>query len=1054
MQIDFVSTTAGARDAVLRQLGPRLPLHAGAEVPAAAPAPGHLLWIHGDPPELDVERLAARVAAGQKLLLSGAAAMLIARIGAEPVRPEIRRGAWPSDVGPRALRGVMALPGQPLFHRAPGGPYLRLAEPDRPFAEAVWDRGNWPARARVLGVEKLPIGCDATRAILVEARLGRGRVLALGAHFPLEFGDRDFAEHRARFAGDLIDHLVDDLAAERGPAWPSPWSRRSVRFTPVADRDAPAAQRPAAAPIDDATARALDLSTDASFVLTTAAGHAAYGRARSFLGEVWARSFRAFRDIALRIASGDDALAPFGDGAVDARVHPDELRWTWRRGDAVATLRLARTAEGDGFCIVLANPGGAPLRCELSGASDLRPFWPYPAGTSAVIEASSSWQDEALSIGDPLFDSGATLVSDLRPVRASIVDASAPVRDGDGGAMVSFVREYLVEPGTELVVTLRARASAPAIRATTSLVIRVGDPAIDASLALVKARLLDCFQPFDAHSAGLVAGHDRSRKGWFTGRPGYAWFFGRDAFTCDAALLPFGAREVVRADLELAARFQDPLGKIHHELTPLGVVHHDAADATPMFVDLLGRWFAWTGDLAFVKSLWPALRRAVQFLERCDRDGDALPENVGVGHGWMEGGPLAEHVVAEVYLAAYACRAWAAAVVLARAVGDDEFAKRCASFASRARESLRTRFFRGEDGGFAHALRSDGSRDDRDAVTTVVPWTLALGEHGRESDALRRFATARAQADWGSRMLPDDDPAFDPRSYQAGSVWPLFTGWTTLADFLHGRPDSAWLRLLPLVRSVEHFAPGSVQEVFVGDVYEPRGIASLQAWSHAAVLAGFAQGLLGARETPDDARVILEPTLPGAVDQLEFEGLRIGDAVIAGSVHRDADGCGLELVVTLDGEPRELELAPFFPSPVVIRGVTQDGAPLAMREEPLGDGVLARTRVALRTGTTRVRFDAIPDLVVAIEMPPLEPGARSNGPRFLGRRCLDVDTVALDFELTAPTAIGIRTPGRRVVNVTGGELVDGGRTLSIAPPPGTGHRPCTVTVRFAPCERT
>lgn len=1052
MQIDFVSTAAGARDAVLRQLGPRLPLQVGAELPAATPASGSVLWIHGDPPLVDVEQLAARVAGGQKLLLTGPAAVLIARIGVEPVRPEIRRGAWPSDVGPRALRGVMALPGHPLFHRAPGGPYLRLAEPDRPFAETVWDRGNWPARARVLGVEKLPIGCDATRAILVEARHGRGRVIALGAHFPLEFGDKDFAEHRARFAGDLIDHLVDDLAAERSPAWPSPWSQRSVRFVTVADRDAPTARAPAAAPIDESTARALDLRTDATFVLTTARGHAAYGRARTFLGEIWARSFRAFRDVSLRIASGDDALAPFGDGAVDARVHPDEVRWTWRRGDAVAALRFARTADGGGFCIVLTNPGRAPLRCELSGASDLRAFWPYPAGTSEQLEASSSRQDEALSLSDPLFDSGATLVSSLRPVRASIVDDSAPVRDGDGGAMVSFVREFLVGPGGELVLTLCAGAPAPATRATTSLVIRTGDASIDASLALVQARLLDCFAPFDAQSAGLVAGHDRSRKGWFTGRPGYAWFFGRDAFTCDAALLPFGAREIVRADLELAARFQDPLGKIHHELTPLGVVHHDAADATPMFVDMLGRWHAWTGDLEFVKSLWPALRRAVKFLERCDRDGDALPENQGVGHGWMEGGPLAEHMVAEVYLAAYACRAWTAATVLSRAVGDDELAKRCASFASRARQSLRTRFFRGEDGGFAHAIRADGSRDDRDAVTTVVPWTLALGEPGRESDALRRFSTARAQADWGSRMLPDDDPAYDPRSYQSGSVWPLFTGWTTVADFLHGRPDSAWLRLLPLVRSVEHFAPGCVQEVFVGDAYEPRGIASLQAWSHAAVLAGFAQGLLGARETPDDVRVILEPTLPGAVDGLEFEGLRIGASSLAGSVRRDADGRGLDLVLTLDGEPRELELAPFFPSPVVIHGVTQDGAALAMHEEPLGDGVLARTRVALRTGMTRVRFDATPDLVVAIGMPPLEPGAGSCGPRFLGRRCVDADTVALDFELSTTTTIGIRTPGRRVVNVTGGELADGGRALAITPPPGIGYRPCSATLRFAPCE--
>ncbi|MCC6784367.1 MAG: hypothetical protein IT457_16105 [Planctomycetes bacterium] len=1060
MQIDFLSGVAAVRDAVRRTLGSRLQLRIGVELPPPSQHQGGLLWIHGDPPSLDVEALALRVEQGQRLLLTGTATALLARTGIEPVAPEIRRGTWPADVGPRELRGVMALPAHPLFHRAPGGPYLLRARGDQPYAEAVWDRGRWPAVARVLGVEKLPIGCDATRAILLEARHGRGRVLALGAHLPLENGDPDFAEHRARFIGDLVDYSISDLAGERGAAWPHPGSTRGILVVHVAGRDAPTAQLPADPASDAALTRPLAPGDDASFVLTTRDGQAVYGRARRGIEEIWCRAFRAFRELDLRLAPAGEPLAALGDGVESATVHPDEFCWSWRRGASSASLRLARTAEGDGFSLSIRAGAGGALACELSGSSDLRALWPYPAGLSPELQAASSRQGAVLLLGDPLFGFGASLVSDQRPIRASIADASRPVLDGDGGAIVRFVREYRVAADAEFVITIRGRspgiedgvaaASPEAPTARTSLTVRTGQASIDGALALVQARIADFVAPLDAKSAGLVAGHDRSRRGWFTGRPGSAWFFGRDAFTCDAALLPFGAHDVVRADLALAARFQDPLGKIHHELTPLGVVHHDAADATPMFLDMLGRWFAWTGDREFVASLLPVIRRAVAFLVRTDRDGDGLAENAGVGHGWLEGGTLAQHVAIEVYLAAYTVRAWSAVALLGTALGDEPLATTGAAQATRAREALRTRFFRVEDGGFTHAIRTDGSRDDREAITSVMPWTLAIGEHGRESDALRRFATARAQADWGSRMLPTDDPAYDPASYQAGSVWPLFSGWTNLADFQYGRADTAWLRLLPLLRSVEQFAPGCVQEVFRGDVYRPRGIAAMQAWSHAAILSGFAQGLLGARESPDDGHVVLEPTLPGALDGLEFAGLRIRGATLSGRLARGEGGAGLEVELTLEGEPLELELAPFFPSPARVRGVTHDGVSLAMHEEALGDGVLVRTRVPLGIGSTRLRFDVLPDLLVAIEMPPLVQDRESSGPRFLGRRRIDADTVALTFELCAPASFPIRTPGRAVLAVTGAELEAGGSSLKVTPAAGTGHRACEVVVRFAP----
>ncbi len=56
------------------------------------------------------------------------------------------------------------------------------------------------------------------------------------------------------------------------------------------------------------------------------------------------------------------------------------------------------------------------------------------------------------------------------------------------------------------------------------------------------------------------------------------------------ALAGYGDFAAVRALLEFYGRFQAADGKILHEATTSGVVHYDAADATPLYVVLAGRY--------------------------------------------------------------------------------------------------------------------------------------------------------------------------------------------------------------------------------------------------------------------------------------------------------------------------------------------------------------------------------------------------------------------------------------------------------------------------------
>ena len=92
----------------------------------------------------------------------------------------------------------------------------------------------------------------------------------------------------------------------------------------------------------------------------------------------------------------------------------------------------------------------------------------------------------------------------------------------------------------------------------------------------------------------LVAGFSSSKRGWdgghdVNGRPGYAWYFGRDGEWSGMAVLDYGDFSGVKDMLEMYNKYQDLNGKIFHELSTSGFVHYDASDATPLYIVLAGK---------------------------------------------------------------------------------------------------------------------------------------------------------------------------------------------------------------------------------------------------------------------------------------------------------------------------------------------------------------------------------------------------------------------------------------------------------------------------------
>ena len=191
---------------------------------------------------------------------------------------------------------------------------------------------------------------------------------------------------------------------------------------------------------------------------------------------------------------------------------------------------------------------------------------------------------------------------------------------------------------------------------------------------------------------GLIAGYRTSGE---SQRPGFAWYFGRDALWTSLALNSCGDTATTRTALSFLSKFQREDGKIPHEISqaagrvdwfknyPYG---YASADATPLYIIAMNDYLQQSGDTAFIKEKWSSIWKAYEFL-RSTWDAQGFPKNEGVGHGWVEGGPLLP-VKTELYQTGVGTEALRALANLARAVGQSESGNELDQFIRAAKNKI------------------------------------------------------------------------------------------------------------------------------------------------------------------------------------------------------------------------------------------------------------------------------------------------------------------------------------------------------------------------------
>lgn len=381
--------------------------------------------------------------------------------------------------------------------------------------------------------------------------------------------------------------------------------------------------------------------------------------------------------------------------------------------------------------------------------------------------------------------------------------------------------------------TTRWHADRPHIRSGSPLLVQALDKSADDLLALrVRA---------------MVGGQEVILPA--AGAPWFLTLFGRDTLITAYQTLggnPHLARGALVALAQLQGRrchdFTDEEpGRIlhesrHGELTQIGELpyspYYGTADATQLWLILLGEYWRWTGDDELVLRLRDNITAALGWIDRYgDRDGDGYVEYAtrsphGLGNQcWRDSwdgvqfanGDIPTLPIGTCELQGYTYDAKRRVSELADGpLADPALADRLREEAELLRQRFNRDFWIPERGGY-YAIGLDADKRRIDSMTSNMGHLLWSGivPEERAPAVVRQLMSDAMFSGWGIRTLSTADRGYNPIGYHAGTVWPHDTSLIAQGLTQYGFRTEANQLIMALIHAAASF-DFRLPEVFAG----------------------------------------------------------------------------------------------------------------------------------------------------------------------------------------------------------------------------------------------
>lgn len=858
--------------------------------------------------------LLSYVKGGGTLLLSMDAVRLMNNwnLEPEPLKIEYQDAA---DGGYGRAVGFHGYREHPIYDGLFGGAYIWKATVDNSARTIGFSDTKVPLAkgSKVLGINWAYIHYHEKRKLVWETPIGKGKILSIGAY--TYFSKPNI---NSSVCDIFINNCVDFLSGKESATSQKYWQYDTISTTkvPFESLNITTKSEPNWAP---ATSPLQHSRVGVKTNYWNVSGHQilAMGKESAGIDEVWIHPLMALRDLTVGVKYKDSNTVVWLNELVPTVTNrPESFERSYALPDGTNLREYIVASLTDPLLVVRYDWDNKNVdRVFVSYTSNLRLMWPYSLESTGTLFYSQS-KDGSVSY---LFDreKNLNMVTTFDRAPLSFKSGECDFKDKNiekfnsvkaKHKQVSFLYEF---SGSDKNLNLYLSGGEVGLKQSAELIARhMGNvenlnkkasnyfKSFDKNLlsisssdslfneayrwALISTDKFYCHTP--SLGSSMMSGYFTTARGWnggheVSGRPGYAWYFGRDTELSSMALTTLGDYEKVRQILTTFGKYQDPEGKVYHELTTSGSVHYDASDATPLYVALAGYYLKRSGDIEFIRKEWNHIKKAMDFCYSTDTDGDLLIENTNVGHGWQEGWQLyGAHT--EVYLASCWAAALREASYMANSLGKKAIGEKYKNDMDIVVYKINNNFWNEKLGFFNHGLMKDGSYQEEKCVLGGTPLLFGLAEQQKAIKTAENFSSKYYSTDWGVRMVGYNSPFYAIGGYNYGNIWPFFTGIASLEEFNAGLYMQGFRHVLGNLKNYIYWDYGNLPEVIAGDALEFSGICTHQQWSTAMSIFSLTDGMLGLKADAFNNSLSLAPCFPVDWNSANIKNIYIGQKII------------------------------------------------------------------------------------------------------------------------------------------------------------------------------
>jgi glycogen debranching enzyme len=414
--------------------------------------------------------------------------------------------------------------------------------------------------------------------------------------------------------------------------------------------------------------------------------------------------------------------------------------------------------------------------------------------------------------------------------------------------------------------------------------------------------------------------HNSSDDLWVpaAGVPWFVTLFGRDSLLVglqNTIVNPGFALGALKKLAEFQAddvddwRDAEP-GKIPHEIRFGELAHfhliphtpyYGTADATPLYLIVLHEAWKWLGNDSLLREYRDVALRCLKWIDRYgDLDGDGFQEyqtrsKQGYENmGWKDSGDACVYPdgtpvrqpKALCELQGYVFDAWMRMAEVFDALGEQQRASMLRNKAADLRTRFEQRFWCEDIGCYAFML-GPGKEPVRTVASNAghLLWSgIATRQHAAQ--VVKRLFEPDMWSGWGIRTLSARNPAYNPFSYQLGSVWPHDNGIIALGAKRYGFAAEAARIARDISEAASYFVSYRLPELY-GGIQRGPGTFPVQysaanvpqAWAAGSVFH-LLQAILGLQADAPNRRLNIDPQLPRWIPDLHLSGLTVGQAKV------------------------------------------------------------------------------------------------------------------------------------------------------------------------------